>query len=92
VLCHFEHRPWALRLLPLAAGVVYLTWTESGIGMWLALGAALAFVLWWTIGWDDRRRERRTEWLRTNHICLHCGYDMRATPRRCPECGLESDS
>jgi predicted amidophosphoribosyltransferase len=36
-------------------------------------------------GWRIRRLERRY----LSGVCLNCGYDLRSSLERCPECGWQ---
>jgi hypothetical protein len=51
---------------------------------WLLVAMTLMLPAVWMI--DHRKRRRRVI---ENH-CEKCGYDLRATPDRCPECGSVS--
>ena len=66
------------------AGVVIpdaaTTWVE--LPYWLLLCILSPLPLIWTSLWARRRFGRITPGL-----CQKCGYDLRATPDRCPECG-----
>ena len=70
------------------AGFRYLRITSDGMRRWnLVLSSWLlaSVFLVIPIAWSARhRRDRRRA--RTG-ACAVCGYDLRATPGRCPECG-----
>jgi hypothetical protein len=52
--------------------------------LWVVpFGAAAAFCAEFCLNPSPRESERRRLGL-----CERCGYDLRATPHRCPECGL----
>jgi hypothetical protein len=51
------------------------------IPIWMILAFATVLPAAQLIAW--RRRKKLVD---TNH-CVTCGYDLRATPERCPECG-----
>jgi hypothetical protein len=64
--------------------------THLGLSLGLGLAALLSFAVA-AVGWVERaRRRRRGE----RNQCPRCGYDVRATPAQCPECGsvIEGES
>jgi hypothetical protein len=62
-------------------------WTRSDFS---GVTAPLVMIAMATGAWPivsiARRRRRVRRWRRLG-CCPHCGYDCRATPDRCPECG-----
>ena len=52
------------------------------VSHWVVVLVASITPLAWLVREVCRGRRR---W--AAHLCAHCGYDLRATPARCPECG-----
>jgi hypothetical protein len=60
---------------------VVMPFTEIALPLWFIGLATLAPALLWLKRWRVARRRAG------RGICRKCGYDLRATPERCPECG-----
>jgi hypothetical protein len=57
-----------------------------GVSHWLAALILLVPPALWLNRFRHARHSRRA---RALGLCPACGYDLRATPQRCPECGTE---
>jgi hypothetical protein len=68
-------------------------------GIWEAQGYRAVIIPHWalllvsaTTAIVLSRRLRRARRREERNLCRNCGYDLRASPERCPECGLAVSS
>jgi hypothetical protein len=78
---------WTERWLALDSGrpadFTFRFQRSVAVSYWLVAILSAVIPATWLLGWRGRRRRRR----HAMGQCVACGYDLRATPERCPECG-----
>jgi hypothetical protein len=60
-----------------------------GVPHLLLLAVSVLPALWWTLVFRNRTEQTQR---RERGLCWVCGYDLRATRDRCPECGQPVDA
>jgi hypothetical protein len=86
----WEHRWWFLGFgywnVRYPAGPAHRGLHPVGVTVphwFIATLFAIPPTIWARRGWRERRKRKRVE----RGLCAACGYDVRANPERCPECG-----
>lgn len=65
-------------------------WAVTGRIETQDLGFLLPVTLFFVLlgsGIRSGMRNAEREFRQRNHLCLNCGYNLRQSPDRCPECG-----
>ena len=76
-----EGRVLVPTLITSKSGSVFIDQSRYVVPLWFVV----LLLLMWPARWIVQfRRQRRR---RSDGQCLICGYDLRGTPHRCPECG-----
>jgi hypothetical protein len=68
---------------------------RSWVGGWDTLAARVVLtvvVIAGVVATIGQRRNLRSALWKRRGLCPACGYDLRATPDRCPECGNETQA
>ena len=60
------------------------TYRGVGVPFWAIIVSGAVLPAFWTVSFLRHRRRLSRP---TEPLCPACGYDLRATPGRCPECG-----
>jgi hypothetical protein len=89
---HGIHQTFQMPLLnasstaPAARSVATYPFTEGNVAIpdWFLFLLAGAYPFWRLLDLPNQRRRKRF----VANQCVGCGYDLRHTPERCPECGL----
>jgi hypothetical protein len=81
--------------VPLAGGGVLRTelrvhGVSVGVPFWFVIAAGVLAPALWVFGKRGvlHLRGRKARRRARQGLCVGCGYDLRGTPERCPECGL----
>jgi hypothetical protein len=87
--------PQLIGLFAHSLGVLFLivaVWLGVAVFLWLlsGLGAILLTILLAATVFLRSRKIQQREWRIRHGHCAACGYDLRATPDRCPECGRDA--
>lgn len=87
--------PQTIGLFARSLGILFLV-----AAVWLLIAVFLSFLGGWgailftialvvVVSLRSRKIQQRERWINQG-CCAACGYDLRATPDRCPECGRDA--